>query len=83
MNDTKISQRGKRASGVWSELFARRQQLGHSQKKAAEMLDVPQQTFSDWESGKSEPSRDVRGKLADYLQISRAELAVMVDNYFA
>lgn len=83
MSDTKTVVRGKPAIGAWPELIERRRVLCHSQKQAAEELCVPQQTFSDWESGKRQPSRDVRERLANYLCMTRAELAVSMDKIFS
>lgn len=83
MINTKTISRGKPAIGAWPELVARRRELGHSQTDAAAAIGVPQQTFSDWESGKKEPSRDIRGSIADYLGITRAELAVSMAKIFS
>ncbi len=43
---------------------------GFSQKQVYEHFNIPQSTFSSWETGKAEPSGDMLLKLYDFYQYS-------------
>ena len=45
-----------------------RLRAGFSQKQVYEHFNIPQSTFSSWETGKAEPSADVLLKLYDFYQ---------------
>ncbi len=47
-----------------------RKEMGLTQKELANSLNVSQQTYSDYENGKTEPDIDTIIKMAEMLQIS-------------
>lgn len=47
-----------------------RKNKGLKQQEIAELLGVKQNTYSDWENGKTEPSFENLVKLADLLDVS-------------
>lgn len=47
-----------------------RKEMGFTQKELANFLNVSQQTYSDYENGKTEPDIDTIIKMAEILQIS-------------
>jgi len=55
-------------------LAERREILGHSQEKLAEILGVELSTVGRWERGETSPQPSSRLKLADVLKVSLEEL---------
>lgn len=53
---------------------------GLSQKKLAEFLGVTNQTYSNYETGKREPSNDTILRLADYFNVSTDYLLGRTDD---
>ena len=47
-----------------------RKNKGLKQREIAELLGVKQNTYSDWENGKTEPSFENLIKLADLLEVT-------------
>lgn len=47
-----------------------RQKKGLTQQKLAEILGIKQNSYSDWETGKNEPSLENLVKLADLFEVS-------------
>ncbi|WP_374788052.1 helix-turn-helix domain-containing protein [Lactococcus lactis] len=43
---------------------------GITQKELAEKLKIKQNSYSDWENGKSEPNIEMLVRLADYFDVS-------------
>lgn len=55
-------------------LLRRRRELGISQKKLAELLDVSQATLCNYEKGKAQPRLSIYKLMAKVLGMSRDEL---------
>ena len=51
-----------------------RKELGLSQKQVAEKLNISQQTYSDYENDKTEPTMDMLVRLANLFGVSIDEL---------
>ena len=51
-----------------------RKELGLSQKQVAEKLNISQQTYSDYENDKTEPTMDMLVRLANLFVVSIDEL---------
>lgn len=47
-----------------------RKDLGYSQTKVAEFLNISQQSYSDYENGKTFPDPDTLIKIADFFHVS-------------
>lgn len=47
-----------------------RKKKGLTQQKLAEILGIKQNSYSDWETGKNEPSLENLVKLADLFEVS-------------
>lgn len=43
---------------------------GLTQKELAEKLKIKQNSYSDWENGKSEPNIEMLVRIADYFDVS-------------
>lgn len=43
---------------------------GITQKELAEKLKIKQNSYSDWENGKSEPNIEMLVRIADYFDVS-------------
>lgn len=48
----------------------RQKKKGLTQQKLAEILGIKQNSYSDWETGKNEPSLENLVKLADLFEVS-------------
>jgi len=67
---------------TFSELLrARRAELGHNQKQAAEQIGVHAEEVSRWERGDVKaPRTKARGKLANYLRMTPTDLGRLVES---
>ena len=61
------------------QLAARRKALGYSQESLARALDVRAQSVARWEQGASTPLTRHRRPLAEALEVSLAELELMIE----
>lgn len=56
---------------IFSERLKRlRKNKGLKQQELAEIFGIKQNSYSDWENGKTEPSFDNLVKLADFFDVS-------------
>ena len=56
-----------------------RKEYGYSQKQVAEKLNISQQTYSDYENGKTEPATDTLIKISKLYNVSLDYLLGVVD----
>lgn len=68
-----------KASTLSQTIAKRRDELGHTRADLARILGVTRRATSRWELGKATPSQAVIPGLAQYLQISTAQLRALID----
>lgn len=61
-----------------NRLVTRRTSLGLTQPEVAERLGTDQGTYSKWELGKSQPSKKFQPAVAEFLDISEADLRALI-----
>lgn len=69
---------GKEFHEILKELRIR---AGYTQKNVYEMLNIPQSTFSSWETGKAEPSASMTLKLCEIYHVDNILNAFGFDGY--
>lgn len=58
-----------------------RKEFGLSQKQMAEKLSISQQTYSDYEKGKTEPTIDTLIKISEFFKVSIEYLLGLEDDF--